>query len=74
MADDILPQKTKVVQISLAIPTHEIRQDLEKLGIEDTQENIKIVEKMSNIIINKVSYVASSTNNRLIKEEVKKRL
>ena len=74
MADDILPQKTKVVQISLAIPTHEIRQDLEKLGIEDTQENIKIVEKMSNIIINKVSYVASSTNNsnRLIKEEVKK--
>ncbi len=54
-AEDILPQKTKTIQIELAIPESETIEDLQSLGLDKTQENIEYVEKINEIVNRKVA-------------------
>ncbi len=54
-AEEIVPQKTWTTQISLALPENETVEDLKSLGLENTQENIKGIEKTNKIIQQKIS-------------------
>lgn len=71
--EDIVPQKTQTTQIAFVIPEEETKKDLEKLGIEETDDNIKSVEKANQIIKSAVSsgFTSSSINKKMSNEEIK---
>lgn len=73
--EDIVPQKTKTTQITFMIPEEETMNDIKNLGLEDTEENISIIEKMNKIIKTKISSEFTLVNNKKhTKDEIKQEI
>jgi type III restriction enzyme len=74
-AEEIIPKKTKTTQISLNISEKELIDDLEELGLEETETNIKTIQKTKNIIHSKISArLTSATNNKPKKGEIEREI
>lgn len=73
-AEEIDPKKTKTTQLDYVFPG-EMTQDLKELGLEETEKNIKTVEKINKIIKTKISSgFTSVTRQKPTKEELKKEI
>lgn len=73
--EDIAPQKTGTAQLYIVFPKDKTLEDLENLGLKETDENIKHIEQINNIIKSVVSSSITSVDSKEpTTEELKKEI
>lgn len=73
-AEEIVPLKTETAQLLFVIQEDQTIEDLEDLGLEETQENITSISKINNIFGSTMSSFASVATKKPTKQEVAKKV